>query len=104
LLDVVKIDGRWAQVILGGKTVRYLDDKSETFINWDDYNCRFFDKYKEGGRTNVWVLDLVEENQITQNEYESVVWGSINEPPTEFNKRFVTVFAIYTKKRKKTIG
>ena len=99
LLDVIKIDGRWAQVILGGDTVRYLDDKSETRINWDDYNCHFFDKYKKANKTNIWVKDLVEENQITKDEYETVVWGSINESPTEHNKVFVTVFGVYTRKK-----
>jgi len=98
LLDVVKIDGRWAQAIIRGDTVRYLDDKSETGINWNDYNCQFFDKYKKANCTNVWVGDLIEEGQITQDEYKSVVWGSISEPPTERNKQFVTVFGIYTKK------
>lgn len=95
LLDVVKIDGRWAQVIISGHAVRYLDNKDETKINWDDYNCQFFNKYNS---TYIWVSDLVEESQITQEEYESVVFGSISDPPTDTAKMCVTVFGIYTKK------
>lgn len=37
LLDIVKLDGRWAQVKLGGETVTFLDDGTEMDVDWNAY-------------------------------------------------------------------
>ncbi len=72
LLDAVKIDGRWAQVMRDDNYIRFWDDKSDMEIKWDNCTRQTFDKYKKSGHTNIWVSDLVEENKITSEEYNAI--------------------------------
>lgn len=68
LLDIVKIDGRWAQVILGGRHIRYLDDESEVSINWDDF---LLTKDWKG-----WpVGDVKKSASFTEEELKHIHWG-----------------------------
>jgi hypothetical protein len=34
VLDIIKIDGRWAQSIIGGRTIIFLDDGASQEILW----------------------------------------------------------------------
>jgi hypothetical protein len=102
LLDVVKIDRRWAQVGPVINYIAFLDEggfgrANPREINWDDYNCEKFDKYKCNNSTNVWVSDLVSEDQISPDEYMAIHWGS-EELTNPRIRDFVTVFAKYTLK------
>ena len=92
ILDVVKIDGRWAQVTLGGDSVRYLDEDtvSSVFIHWDDYTLM----YNWHGLA---VGDVHERSPFTDEEIERIVWGP--EQKENPNVRLeVEVFGEYKKK------
>ncbi len=96
LLDIVKIDDRWAQVKGAGNVITYLDNESYTLINWDEYTYKAFDKYNELGSNNIWVSDIGED-QITYNEYMVIRWGPEQKDNPNLREN-VTVFGIYTKK------
>jgi|GEM_PF-1953155 len=96
LLDVVKIDGRFAQVLGGGNYIKYLDDKSISSINWEEY---FFKKFTDNNhyRDKLYVSDLLEKKLISFEEYMSVHWNEDKKEDID-NKRNVIFFGIYKKK------
>lgn len=99
LLDVVQVDGRWAQVIMTGKlnnTIKYLDDQSIEHIKWEEFDCKTFSKYPN--TTFIYVGDLLREGKISPNEYEKIHWGPEQEE-YPFLKKNVEVFGIYTRKK-----
>lgn len=68
LLDVVKIDGSWAQVIWFGNYIKYLDDESKVPINWDDFML-----VKDwNGLT---VIEVKESTSFTEKELTHIHWG-----------------------------
>ena len=91
LLDVIRIDGRLAQVIVGGDHIKFLDDGSVVEINWDEYN------FKEPAKYRTHISDLVRENQIKETEFQVIHWGPEQEEKPQL-RNFVTFFGIYTKK------
>ncbi len=99
LLDVVKVDGRWAQVVPGLDSIAFLDEKTgDKFqvihkINWDDYEFeRLNDRY---------VSDLMEQSKMTKDEYEKIHWGHEQQEHPEA-KGYVVVFGEYRKKKNST--
>lgn len=67
-LDVIKIDGRWAQVIAPGGSIKYLDDESLAFIDWQDY---LYIKDWE----KLTVSDVKKLSNFPKEELERVHWG-----------------------------
>lgn len=88
LLDVVKINGRWAQVI-DLKYVKYLDNENVEEINWDEFN------WQRG--KNIAVRDLIDHQEIDRQQYMTIHWGSEQEERPHL-RDFVTVFGEYNKK------
>ncbi len=95
LLDVVKIDGKWAQVIPRLDRIAFLDEKKgEKYnviheINWDDYGFKKLD--------TICVTDLLESGKISDEDFNKVHWG--HEQKANPNLRgYVTVFGEYKKK------
>ena len=91
-LDVVCIDGRWAQAYSDDGDIIYLNDKSKyiTTIIPDEYAFQPFSGY---------VADLVREGQITSKEYMAIHWGP-EQKKDPYLRHHVTVFGKYTKKQK----
>ena len=90
-LDVVSIDGRWAQMITNDLIV-WLDSGDTTQkINWADYNYEPFD------REGTLVRDLVDTGQLGDVEYNNVHWGP-EEKESKNWKGMVTAFGRFTKK------
>ncbi|MFA6095111.1 MAG: hypothetical protein WC757_04505 [Candidatus Paceibacterota bacterium] len=88
-LDIVKIDGRWAQS--NGNIIVFLDDGSGVFINWNDFSL--IKKYE----CTVGALMLKKEESFTDAEIESIHWGpEQNQYP--HLKKAVTVFGEYERK------
>lgn len=88
LLDVVKINGRWAQVI-DLKYIKYLDDESVEPITWDEYD------YQRG--ENIDVGDLMDKKEINEAEFMNIHWGADQETNPSL-RNHVTVFGEYYKK------
>lgn len=100
LLDVIKVDGRWAQVGVREDSICFIDEKTgEQYhiahnIDWNDYNFHELDENS--------VMDLLENGIITDDEYEKIYWGQEQKKHPHL-KGHVTVFGEYTKKIKKTL-
>jgi hypothetical protein len=94
LLDVVKIDGRWAQVLFTGRHIEFLDDGSRTEVNWDDY--RLIISFEGKG---VRVCDIKEDlgEELSESEIEKIHWGP-EEKEYPYLKTRVSVFGEYIKK------
>ncbi len=93
LLDVVKIDGHWAQVVGGGKLLLYLDDKSTESIDWNDF--KFTKDWK--GLPVSFVRESVD---FTEKELKRIHWG----PEQKYNpslREEVSVFGEFEKKPSK---
>lgn len=91
LLDIVKLDGRWAQVIVGGGYVNYLSENQVREIEWNEYTFK--------KRWGLSVDTLIELGQsFTQKEVDNIHWGpeEIQHPQL---KRQVTVFGEYQSKK-----
>jgi hypothetical protein len=92
LLDIVRVNNRWAQVILDGRSIKYLDDNSLERIEWIDYL-----KVREYRPSSVLFLKFDGHEQFTDSEIENIHWGpEQNEHP--YLKQLVKVFAEYVKK------
>lgn len=89
ILDVVRLGDRWAQVIISGRVVRYLDTKKEEKIDWNQY--RLIKLYK----TTVGDLSLTSKEKISEDEVLNIRWGENEDPAL---KKMVTVFGAYEKK------
>ena len=95
LLDGVKSDGRWAQVIWDGDYIRYLDDESEvpTKINWDDF--RLTRDWKE-----IPVWEVKKSASFTQAELERIHWGPEQDQNPQLREE-VDVFGEFEKRQTK---
>jgi hypothetical protein len=91
-LDVVKIDGRWAQ-IKSSRMVKFLDNSSIEDIDWDDY--RMVKDF--GGRTVGDILKFLGE-ALSENEIENIHWGPEAKKHPDL-KMYVSAFGEYVKKR-----
>ena len=89
LLDIVGIEGRLAQVIGAGNSVRYLDDKTVMQIDWDDYSCEV--------ATVPYVWALQKNQEISDDEYRAIHWDATTEADSPV-KQYVTFFGRYKRK------
>lgn len=65
MLDIIRINGRWAQIIGGGGLIKFLDEENEKIfhqINWDQY--KLIKKYE----SSIGVFKEVYPDQITNKE------------------------------------
>ena len=92
LLDVVKIDGRWAQVVADGNWIKYLDDQNQIKINWDD-----FQRTKDWGGLPVW--EVKESESFTPEELKRIHWGQEQVQHPHLREE-VSVFGEFEKKKK----
>lgn len=91
-LDIVKLDGRWAQVYsTGGRSaVKYLDDGSNADILWSDYRMT--------RRTESHVRLLNQRNEgLTDEEMSRLRWGSEQEADPDIVQE-IHVFGEFEKK------
>lgn len=89
LLDIIKIDGRWAQVRGGRSYIKYLDDGSTVPIDWDDF--------KLIERIHGAVKFIKNQEGFSKEEIANIHWG----PEQEQNpalKEEATVFGKFEKK------
>lgn len=96
LLDIVQIDGRWAQVCPSQDMVKFLDDpKGNTVIvDWSNYR---FQKFYISDKSNIpggSVKDLFEREMITEEEYWAIHCVGKNENPHYRGE--MKIFGIYT--------
>jgi hypothetical protein len=91
LLDIVMIDGRWAQVIFTGNVIKYLDDNQNESIDWDDYILRT--------KINSCVRIARDErgHTFTAQEMRNMHWGPEDQESPEL-KDEINVYGIYEKK------
>lgn len=91
-LDVIKINGRWAQAKSSGSltgSIKYLDDGSMELITWNEYDYQ--------SSENIDVGDLMDKKEIGEKEFMNVHWGSEQDKKPSL-RRHVTVFGEYHKK------
>lgn len=105
LLDVIKIDGRWAQVGPVSDMIKFLDDKAEGktdahIVNWDEYEFEFLFPDKIKIQYQASVQDLLNKGMISQREYNVVHWGPEQEE-NPYLRGQVSVSGIYKKKEPK---
>lgn len=95
LLDIVKIDGVWAQVCQMNM-VRFLDDGRYERINWDDYNLvrNYMDKLMH------FVQYFKETGEISQDQINKMYWGSEQKELGDAIKEQITVFGEFEKKKR----
>jgi hypothetical protein len=88
-LDVVMIDGRWAQTATD-TLINYLDDGSSSHINWEDYTLikKFDDSI---------VKYVKNQENFTEKEISRIHWGP-EEKEHPYLKEQVKVFGKYQKK------
>lgn len=91
--DVVRLDGRWAQVFSGPEEsyVSYLDDGSTETVHWADYELT----RRLGSHV---MLVQQQEHAFTDEELERVRWGSEQEK-TPHLKGEVRVFGEFTRRK-----
>ena len=70
LLDIVKIDGRWAQVMAGGEIIKYLDSTKAEEINWNDYQLS--KRYEVSSVRSVIDSGI---GSFTPEEINNIHWG-----------------------------
>ena len=92
LLDVVKIDGRWAQY-RGGDLFKFLDDESVEEIELDDLRLA-----KEYGKASV-VSEVKKRENFTPEELSHIHWGS-EQSEYPYLREQVRVFGEYKRKNK----
>ena len=89
---IIKVDGKWAQVIAGGNTIRYLDDSlNKLEIDWKTYKYQFDKNF-------LTIKDLVEAGEISNAEYLTISLASEKEGADAKFRDEVKVFGIYEKK------
>jgi len=90
MLDIVKIDGKWAQVVSSDK-VKYLSDRNSVAeVDWDKYTYQRDFNF-------LTAVDLVDRSEISDSEFMVIYWGTEQEKNPDI-RRNVTVFGIFTKK------
>ncbi|MDP1689412.1 MAG: hypothetical protein Q8L47_04800 [bacterium] len=67
LLDIVKLDGRWAQVRAGGRSILFLDSGETKQIDWGQYELN---KYVHQA-----MHYLPESKELTHDELMRIHWG-----------------------------
>jgi hypothetical protein len=92
ILDVVKIDGRWAQIRHGGNVVNFLDDNSAEPIDWNEYRLS-----KSYDNLSVKAIMQVYGEKFTEDEIKNIHWGSEQNQNPELRQE-VTAFGEYVKK------
>lgn len=105
LLDVINIDGRWAQVGPASDKIRFLDervqDKNKTHIvNWDEYEFEFVFPDKLKIQYQASVQDLLNKGMISQKEFDVVHWGPEQEEHPYLRGQ-VSIGGVYKKKEPK---
>lgn len=79
LLDIIKIDGRWAQIISGvtkkkddstTPLVHYLDDNSISHVN--------FQEYELSRHLDTRVATILKTGELSADEFKNVHWDSDN--------------------------
>ncbi len=92
LLDIVMINGRWAQVIFHGNLVRYLDDKKRERIDWEDFILK--------EKINFCVRIARDERgyTFTAQEMQNMHWGPEDQESPEL-KDEINVYGIYEKNK-----
>ncbi|MFA6393340.1 MAG: hypothetical protein WCW25_00485 [Patescibacteria group bacterium] len=99
LLDLVIIDGKWAQVIHGGNTIKFLEDEKAHPINWDDYIL--VEKINKGLANFLEFDELAMNNFVTLKELENIYYDAetkASEGSKDILKLNVKVFGKYVKK------
>ena len=95
LLDIVKIDGKWAQVKSGGgetSLVLFLEDNQGADINWSEYQLtRTFNSLPVG------TVEQVFGEKFSEEELDNVRWGPEQEQTPALKKQ-VRVFGEFVKK------
>lgn len=100
MLDIVKIDGRWAQIVGGlthrgdadGQSVIFLDNKSRALEYVD------FREYKLARHLDRSVRNMLASGEMSQNDSKNIHWDSDN-IGTDLALE-VTVFDEFVKKDK----
>ncbi len=87
--DIVRIDGRWAQVVSQG-LVLYLDDKSHAYIDWHDYMM-----HKNHRRRSVGLVRALEPNCLSAVEIDNIYYALGRKKPE--TKLSVSVFGEFKK-------
>ena len=89
-LDIVKINGRWAQVVGARGAVKYLNDLTEEQIDWNNYELikPISQRLKE-------VLSFGTE-KFSGEEIDNIHWGSEQKLYPNLKKQ-VTVFGEFKK-------
>ncbi len=92
VLDLVKLDGRWAQVISGPERsqVIYLDDGSGDAVDWGDYELA------RSLGTHVRLLQE-REKAFSDEELARIRWGSEQDTTPDLINE-VSVFGEYKKR------
>lgn len=96
ILDIVKIDGRWAQIvgglrnknIEGEQLVRYLEDNSTAYINFAEYQLS---KIRD-----TMVADILKAGELSDKQFKNIHWDE-NNIGTEMSL-WVHVFGEFEKK------
>jgi hypothetical protein len=94
LLDVIRINGRWAQVGPSLDTINFLDDNNRTMhqIDWNAY--KLTRKYKG---VKVAMYRRFEPEAMTNTEAENIYWGEEQKENPDL-KKLVAVFGEYERK------
>ena len=94
LLDIIRIDGRWAQIGPSQDTFSFLDDHGRAMqsMNWNEY--RLVRKYNG---VQVGTYRRFEPDQMSDEDFENIVWGEELKDNPHLRK-LVTVFGEYERK------
>ncbi|MBD3331081.1 hypothetical protein GF354_06195 [Candidatus Peregrinibacteria bacterium] len=94
LLDVVRLDGQWAQVGPSLDTFNFLADSNRAMhrINWDEYKLT-----RQYNGVNIAIYRRFEPDAITDAELENVYWGEEQKTDSTFKGR-VKLFGEYERK------
>lgn len=92
ILDIVKIDGRWAQVMAGGGIVHFLDTGEMKEIDWNMYQLK--EVFNQSAKT---VMELFGQN-FRDEEIERIFWGG-EEKKYPHLRLVVNVFGEYERKK-----
>lgn len=91
MFDVVQIDGKWFQVVISGRVIRFLDTGVEESIDWGSYELR------EKIDLPVEAVMKLKKGDFTEQQIKAIKWGSedVQNPHLKLNVR---VFGIFKKK------
>ena len=99
LLDIIKIDGRWAQVMGGGDVVSFFDTEGGYEpIDWSEYDLK---EIYGSGSISVSLLERKYGEAFTPEEVERIQWESVDQKKYPELKKEVHVFGVYERKKTK---